>query len=67
MPQGSERFPPATVKLDPVLTLFLNKFIIAGRGEGIKKRKYKHRGTHTTHEQPRVGCDLSYPGGYYSA
>lgn len=54
MPQGSERFPPATVKLDPVLTLFLNKFIIAGRGEGIKKKKYKHRGTHTTHEQQRV-------------
>jgi len=33
----------AIVKLGPVLSLFLNKFIIAGRGEGIKKRKYKHR------------------------
>ena len=56
----------ATVKLGPILSLFLNKFIIAGRGEGIKKRKYKHRGTHTTHEQQRAGSDLSSPGGYYS-
>lgn len=56
----------AIVKLGPVLSLFLNKFIIAGRGEGIKKRKYKHRGTHITHEQQGVGCDLSSPGGYYS-
>ena len=56
----------ATVKLGPVLSLFLNKFIITGRGEGIKKRKYKHRGTHTTHEQQRAGRDLSSPGGYYS-